>query len=82
MPDHSPGVVHGVRVERATVRTTWTPWAAPARLCLGRRCAGQELAAHAWTTTVRVPLRPRPLPRTEADGVLLGSVVSAHGEGL
>jgi hypothetical protein len=40
-------VVHGVQVERATVRTTWTPWAAPARLCLGRRWTGWELPAHA-----------------------------------
>jgi hypothetical protein len=36
------GVVHGVQVERATVRTTWTPWAASARLCLGRRWTGWE----------------------------------------
>jgi hypothetical protein len=40
-------VVHGVQVERATVRTTWTPWAASARLCLGRRRTGWELPAHA-----------------------------------
>jgi hypothetical protein len=36
-------VVHGVQVERATVRTTWTPWAASARLCLGRWWTGWEL---------------------------------------
>ncbi|NMI61290.1 site-specific integrase [Streptomyces sp. RLB3-17] len=42
-PTHrGAGVVHGVQVERATVRTTWTPWAASARLCLGRRQAGWE----------------------------------------
>ncbi|SDE71174.1 tyrosine-type recombinase/integrase [Streptomyces griseoaurantiacus] len=35
-------MVHGVQVERATVRTTWTPWAASARLCLGRRWTGWE----------------------------------------
>ncbi|GAX58714.1 hypothetical protein [Streptomyces olivochromogenes] len=28
-------MVQGVKVERATVRTTLTPWAASARLCLG-----------------------------------------------
>ncbi|MGW5248437.1 replication initiator, partial [Streptomyces sp. NPDC004129] len=43
------GVVHGVQVERATVRTTWTPWAASARLCLARRWTGWELPAHATT---------------------------------
>lgn len=32
-------MVHGVQVERATVRTTWTPGAASARLCLGRSMA-------------------------------------------
>lgn len=44
-------MVHGVQVERATVRTTWTPWAASARLCLGRRWTGWELP--------RTPLRTR-----------------------
>lgn len=33
----------GVQVERATVRTTWTPGAVSARLCLGRRQTGCEL---------------------------------------
>jgi hypothetical protein len=51
-PTHrGAGVVHGVQVERATVRTTWTPWAASARLCLGR-----------WRTnesSPRTPLRTR-----------------------
>lgn len=32
----------GVQVERATVRTTWTPGAVSARLCLGLRQAGWE----------------------------------------
>ncbi|GGY21727.1 hypothetical protein GCM10010299_29730 [Streptomyces tanashiensis] len=32
----------GVQVERATVRTTWTPGAVSARLCLGRRQTGWE----------------------------------------
>ncbi|MFE7402675.1 RNaseH domain-containing protein [Streptomyces sp. NPDC057557] len=51
-PTHrGAGVVHGVQVERATVRTTCTPWAASARLCLGRRCAGWE--------PPRTPLRTR-----------------------
>lgn len=35
-------MVQGVKVERATVRTTLTPWAATARLCLGRRWTGWE----------------------------------------
>lgn len=49
-PTHrGAGVVHGVQVERATVRTTWTPWAASARLCLGRWQTGWELPAHATT---------------------------------
>ncbi len=35
-PTHcGAGVVPGVQVERATVRTTWTPGASSARLCLG-----------------------------------------------
>lgn len=42
-PTHrGAGVVQGVKVERAAVRTTLTPWAAPARLCLGRRWSGWE----------------------------------------
>ncbi len=40
-------MVHGVQVESAIVRTTWTPWAASARLCLGRWQTGWELSAHA-----------------------------------
>ncbi|MFB7555498.1 tyrosine-type recombinase/integrase [Streptomyces brevispora] len=35
-------MVQGVKVERATVRTTLTPWAATARLCLGRRWSAWE----------------------------------------
>lgn len=35
-------MVQGVKVERATVRTTLTPWAATARLSLGRRWSGWE----------------------------------------
>jgi hypothetical protein len=61
------GVVHGVQVERATVRMTWTPWAASARLCLGRRWTGWELPAHATTDplsgTAPPPSRCRPIPR-------------------
>jgi hypothetical protein len=60
-------VVHGVQVERATVRTTWTPWAASARLCLGRRCAGWEPSTHATTDpqpgTAPPSSRCRPVPR-------------------
>src|SRR6476646_6458190 len=51
-PTHrGAGVVHGVQVERATVRTTWTPWAATARLCLGRRWTG-------WEATTLAAIRP------------------------
>jgi hypothetical protein len=43
-PTHrGAGVVRGVQVERATVRTTWTPRATSARLCLGRWRTGWEL---------------------------------------
>jgi hypothetical protein len=60
-------VVHGVQVERATVRTTWTPWAASARLCLGRWQTGWEHPAHAADSpalangapAVSEPERPR-----------------------
>lgn len=44
-------MVQGVKVERATVRTTLTPWAATARLCLGRRWSG-------WEPTTLATLRP------------------------
>jgi hypothetical protein len=54
------GVLHGVQVERATVRTTWTPWAASARLCLGRWWTGWELPAHA-ATDPRSRTAPPPL---------------------
>lgn len=60
-------MVHGVQVERATVRTTWTPWAASARLCLGRRWTGWEPPTHAPTSlrsaTAPPPSRCRPIPR-------------------
>lgn len=36
-------MVQGVKVERATVRTTLTPWAVSARLCLGRWQTGWKL---------------------------------------
>ena len=67
-PTHrGAGVVHGVQVERATVRTTWTPWAASARLCLGRWWSGWEHSAHATTCprsgTAPPPSRCRPIPR-------------------
>jgi hypothetical protein len=70
-PTHrGAGVVHGVQVERATVRTTWTPWAASARLCLGRRWSGWELPAHATTgpQSGTAPLHPgaRPHPNSGA----------------
>ncbi|MCI3153344.1 hypothetical protein ELQ39_16570 [Streptomyces sp. GB4-14] len=49
-------MVQGVQVERATVRTTWTPWAASARLCLGRRWSG-------WEPPPDTPLRACRRPR-------------------
>ncbi|GGQ48386.1 hypothetical protein Saso_26600 [Streptomyces asoensis] len=60
-------MVQGVQVERTTVRTTWTPWAASARLCLGRRGTGWELPALATNRTalangapaILEPERPR-----------------------
>jgi hypothetical protein len=58
-PTHrGAGVVPGVQVERATVRTTWTPGAASARLCLGRWQAGWELPAHATTPAGTRERRP------------------------
>lgn len=57
-------MVQGVKVERATVRTTLTPWAATARLCLGRRWSG-------WEPTTLATLRPAlangapPIPESE-----------------
>jgi hypothetical protein len=67
-PTHrGAGVVPGVQVERATVRTTWTPGAASARLCLGRRQTGWEPSApathgrHSRTgpSAISEPERPR-----------------------
>lgn len=47
-PTHrGAGVVPGVQMEHATVRTIWTPGTASARLCLGRRQTGWELPPHA-----------------------------------
>lgn len=60
-------MVHGVQVERATVRTTWTPWTTPARLCLGRWQTGREPTMHATfgrhSATAPPPSRSRPIPR-------------------
>lgn len=53
-------MVQGVKVERATVRTTLTPWAATARLCLGRRWSGWE-PHDAHHESMRHP-RTAPLP--------------------
>ncbi len=67
-PTHrGAGVVPGVQVERATVRTTWTPGAASARLCLGRWRTGWKHPAHTTTGpqsgTAPPPSRCRPIPR-------------------
>lgn len=49
-PTHrGAGVVQGVKVERATVRTTLTPWASSARLCLGRWWSGWKYSTLATT---------------------------------
>jgi hypothetical protein len=61
------GVVQGVKVERATVRTTLTPWAAAARLAPGRWQVGWELphpphderAVAGRTWSISEPERPR-----------------------
>lgn len=49
----------GVRVERPTGRTTWTPGAVSARFCLGRRQTGWELPAPA-TFGRHPPAEPPP----------------------
>jgi len=60
-PTHrGAGVVPGVQVERATVRTTWTPGAASARLCLGRRRTGWEHHARALGRRVASPSTAAP----------------------
>jgi hypothetical protein len=79
------GVVPGVQVERATVRTTWTPGAASARLVPGRWQAGWELPHHshdepegagrAWS--ISEPERPRRRHRSDPD-----CAVSAHAIGF
>ncbi|MDF9817216.1 hypothetical protein M2266_006529 [Streptomyces sp. SPB162] len=78
------GVVQGVKVERATVRTTLTPWAATARLCLGRRWTGWQLPPSPRTARGRRPgfRHPRvgapppealPVPGRRAGALLSGS---------
>ena len=49
----TPGAEVGVKVERATVRTTWTPGTSSARLCLGRWWSG-------WKHPTRTPTGSRP----------------------
>lgn len=69
-------MAHGVQVERATVRTTWTPWATPARLCLGRRRTGWEPprarhygpAAGDGAPSIPVPADPPPEASSCASG--------------
>lgn len=57
-------MVQGVKVVRATVRTTLTPWAATARLCLGRRCSGWEPTT--LTTNPPAPANGAPpIPESE-----------------
>lgn len=62
----------GVQVERATVRTTWTPWAASARLRLGRRWTGWEppRTPQRTRTRERRPLHPG-AGRSPAGGTVL-----------
>lgn len=78
-------MVQGVKVERATVRTTLTPWAATARLCLGRRWSGWEPhdARHAPAGT----RERRPVPSRSLSAPAGGIVVkprawfSSHAHG-
>lgn len=55
-------MVQGVKVERATVRTTLTPWAAAARLCLGRWQTGWE---HPHPRRAGTRLRGPAIPESE-----------------
>jgi hypothetical protein len=74
-------VVQGVKVERATVRTTLTPWAATARLAPGRWQAGWELphpahderAVAGRASSISEPERPRRRHRLD-----LGCTFLAH----
>lgn len=79
-------MVQGVQVERATVRTTWTPWAASARLCLGRWWTGWEQPAHATTgprsATTPPPSRCRPIPRRRRSSVTAGRIVRCSPHSL
>ena len=63
------GMVRGVQVERATVRTNWTPWVASARLCLGRWQTGWELPTP-FPQPRRSPLPPG-AGRSPAEGIAL-----------
>ncbi len=69
-------MVHkGVQVERATVRTTWTPWAASARLCLGRRRTGWELPRADYRAAQGRRERGLPDPDDDQEG---STLVIAH----
>jgi len=74
-------VVPGVQVERATVRTTWTPGAASARLCLGQRWSGWKLLhAHSYGPAVAhgapsIPVSADPPPEAV---LTVGALCSDH----
>jgi hypothetical protein len=72
------GVVQGVKVERATVRTTLTPWVATARLARGdgRRDGSPPLTA----TNPPAPAGPCPSRSLSAPagGIVLTSAVRFH----
>lgn len=73
-PTHrGAGAVPGVQVERATVRTTWTPGAVSARLCLGRRQTGWESPPQHPTAGTRA--RPPPSRSLSAPA---GGIVLSH----
>src|SRR5690242_6461077 len=73
------GVVQGVKVERATVRTTLTPWAATARLA---RVDGSRDGStpHPPTTNSRSPAGPGPSRSRSAPagGIVLTPAVRDH----
>jgi hypothetical protein len=72
-------VVQGVKVERATVRTTLTPWAATARLARadGRR---DRSTPHPPKTNARSPAGPPPSRSRSAPagGIVLTPAVRDH----
>ena len=79
-PTHrGAGLAPGVQVERPTGRTTWTPGAKAARLCLGRRRTGWQ-PPQPNTTGTRTPGPCHPGRRSApAGGIVLAGASRAHG---